>query len=115
MAAVELDAEEAREVDQLVGLRRTWIALTGDHQGIEVATALEPVAIAESFLEEGQVEADVVANDRRVAGELEEAAGSLLREWLALDIVVGQAVHLHARDRATRIDQGRPAVRDLTP
>ena len=55
------------------------IALAGDRQGVEVAALLEVRAVAERGLEEAEVEPDGVADDRRVADELEGLLGGLGR------------------------------------
>ena len=47
------------------------------------------------------------------ADEVERLAGGLGRARGALDVLVGDAVHLVADDRAPGVDEGRPAVGDL--
>ena len=56
---------------------------------------------------------DRVADDQRVADEVERLAGGLGGRRGALDVLVGDAVHLVADDRPARVDEGRPAVDDL--
>ena len=59
----ELDAEEVRQRRQLVVLE-VRIALAGDRQRVEVAALLEVRAVGERRLEEAEVEADRVTDDR---------------------------------------------------
>ena len=66
----ELDAEEMRQRRELVVLE-VGIALAGDRQRVEVAARLEVGAVRERGLDEPEVEADRVADDLRVADELE--------------------------------------------
>ena len=66
----ELDAEEVRQRRELVVLE-VRIALAGDRQRVEVAARLDVGAVGERGLDEGEVEADRVADDLRVADELE--------------------------------------------
>ena len=63
VALRELDAEEARQVTELVRLG-AGIALAGDDQRVEVRARLEPEAVALGLFDEAEVEADVVADDR---------------------------------------------------
>ena len=55
------------------------VALAGDDERVEVAAGLEAVAVAQGRLDEGEVEADRVADEDRVAGEVDEGLGGLLR------------------------------------
>ena len=66
----ELDAEEVRQRRELVVLE-VRIALAGDRQGVEIAARLDVGAVGERRLDEGEVEADRVTDDLRVADELE--------------------------------------------
>ncbi len=108
----ELDAEEGRQRRELVVLE-VGIALAGDRQRVEVAARLEVRPVGQGGLEEPEVEADRVADDHRVADELEGLAGGVGRARCLLDVGVLEPVHLVADDRATRVDEGRPAVGDL--
>ena len=108
----QLDAEEAGQVTELVRLG-AGIALAGDDQGVEVGPGLEPESVALGVLDEAEVEADVVADDERVPDELQQLIGRLLRAGRALDVLVGDAVHLVADDRAAGVHERRPAVDDL--
>ena len=63
VALRELDAEEARQVTELVRLG-AGIALAGDDQRVEVRARLEPEAVALGLFDEAEVEADVVADDQ---------------------------------------------------
>ena len=112
MALRQLDAEEAGQVSELVRLG-TGIALAGDDQRVEVRAGLEPEAVALGLFDEAEVEADVVADDQRVADEVQQLVGCLLRARCALDVLVGDAVHLVADDRSPGIHERRPAVDDL--
>ena len=76
-------------------------------------TRLDPPAVAGGCLEEADVEADVVADEQRVAGPVEELLGGLLRAGSVLDFGVIDAVQLTADDGRARVDEGRPAVLDL--
>ena len=107
----ELDAEEVRQRRQLVVLE-IGIALAGDRQRVEVAARLEVRAIGERRLEEGQVEADRMADDDRVTDERECLPGGIGRLGRLLDVGVRDAVHLVADDRTTRVDEGGPAIGD---
>ena len=89
------------------------IALAGDDEGVEVRAGLEPEAVALGLFDEAEVEADVVADDERVADEVQQLVGCLLRARRALDVLVGDAVHLVADDRAAGVHERRPAVDDL--
>ena len=80
---------------------------------VEVRARLEAEAVALGLLDEAEVEADVVADDERVADEVEQLVGRLLRAGRALDVLVGDAVHLVADDRAAGVHERRPAVDDL--
>ena len=64
-------------------------------------------------MQEAQVEADVVADDERVARELEEVRDGLVDRGRLLDVLLGDAVELRADDGAAGLDQRRPAVGDL--
>ncbi len=98
MGLLELDAEERREVAQAIRLSAR-VALAGDDERVEVPALLEPVPVAPGRLDERQVEADRVADDERLAGERDERLGGLLGARSALDVLVGDAVHLVAEDR----------------
>ena len=89
------------------------VALAGDDQRVEVAALLDAGAVAERGLEERDVEAHRVADEQRVAHEVERLAGGLGRGRGALDVLVGDAVHLVADDRPARVHEGGPAVGDL--
>ena len=108
----ELDAEEVREGRQLVVLE-VRVALARDGQRVEVATLLEVGPVAERGLEEGEVEADAVADDDRVADEGEGLLGGCRRRRGLGHVRVGDAVHLVADDGPAGVDQGRPAIDDL--
>ena len=79
MGVLELDPEEPGEVAELVALGPVRIALAGEDQRVEVLARLEAEAVAEGLLEEAEVEADVVADERGVTDELQELLGSVLR------------------------------------
>ena len=74
---------------------------------------LDARAVAEGLLEEPDVEADRMAHERGLADEVERLAGGLGGARRALDVLVGDAVHLVADDRAPGVDERRPAVGDL--
>ena len=97
----ELDAEEGGQGPELVVLE-IRVALAGDDQRVEVPALRDAGAVAEGLLEERDVEADGVADERRVPDELERLAGGLGRARGALDVLVGDAVHLVADDRCGR-------------
>ena len=78
MGLRELDAEEVRQRRELVVLE-IRVALAGDRQGVEVAARLEAGPVGQRGLEEGQVEADGVADDLGVADELERLLGGIGR------------------------------------
>ena len=69
--------------------------------------------VGQRGLDEAEVEADGVADDLRVADELEGLLGGVGRLRRLLDVGVLDAVHLVADDRAARVDERRPAVGDL--
>ncbi len=108
----ELDAEEVRQGRELVVLE-VRITLAGDRQGVEIAARLDMRAVDERRLDEAEVEADRMTDDRRVTDELQGLLGGLGRARGLLDVGVVDAVHLVADDGTTRVDQGRPAVGDL--
>src|SRR4029079_14051591 len=74
----QLDPEEPGQVGQLVRLGAR-VALASDDERVEVLARLEPEPVALRLLDEAEVEADVVADDRRVADEGEQLVGRLLR------------------------------------
>ena len=112
MALRQLDAEEPGEVGKLVRLG-AGIALASDHERVEVAARLEPEPIAFGLFDEAKIEADVVTDDQAIAHEGQQLVGRLLRARRALDVLVGDAVHLVADDRPAGIDERGPAVDDL--
>ncbi|GIW20188.1 MAG: hypothetical protein KatS3mg065_0484 [Chloroflexota bacterium] len=113
--AADGEAEEGGQVAELERLRRPGERLPGDDEGVEVAAVLEAEAVAEGGLEEGDVEADVVADDEGVPGEGEEPLGGLPWARGAADVGVGEAVELGSDDGPARVDEGREAVDDLAP
>ena len=110
--AVQLDAEEVRQRAELVVLE-VRIPLAGDDERVQVGARLDARAVAEGLLEERDVEADRMADERGLADEVERLARGLGGARRALDVLVGDAVHLVADDRAPGVDEGRPAVGDL--
>ena len=88
------------------------VALAGDDERVEVRALRDAGAVAEGLLDEGDVEADGVADERRVTDELEHLPRGLCRARGALDVLVGDAVHLVADDRPAGVDQRGPLVGD---
>ena len=113
---LELDAEERARSPSLYVLE-VGIALAGDHERVEVAARLEPEAVADRLLEEAQVEADVVADDQRVADELEELRGGLGGgRRLGTSLSVRPCIWLPTivRPGLTRVDQRSVILPPLT-
>ncbi len=106
----QLDPEEVGQRPELVVLE-IRVALAGDHERVQVAALGDAGAVAERLLEERDVEADRVADELCVADEVEHLAGGLGRARSALDVLVGDAVHLVADDRAPGVDERGPACR----
>ena len=71
------DAEEPGHVAELVRLE-VRIGLASDRQRVEVAAGGELAGLAQRLIEEAQIEADVVADDRSAADEREQLLGRLL-------------------------------------
>ena len=70
VVGLDLELEESGQVAQLqVAVR---VGLAGEDQRVEVAALLDVLAAAEGGLEEADVEADVVADEERVARPVEE-------------------------------------------
>src|SRR5450759_268859 len=112
MGSLNGDAEEAGDVAELVRLE-VRIGLASDHEGVEVATLDELAALTESLVEEGDVEADVVANDGCAGNEGQQLLRGFASHGSARNVGVSDAVHLGAEDLAARVHEGREAVDDL--
>ena len=108
----QVDAEVVRQRRQLVVLE-VRVALAGDDQRVEVAARLDVRAVGEGGFDEAEIEPDRMTDDQRVTGEIERLAGGFGRARRLLDVRVGDAVHLVADDRPTRVDERGPAVGDL--
>ena len=75
MVSLVRDAEEPRDVAQLVGVL-VGVGLANQHERVEVGPLRESLA-AHRLMEKAEVEADVVADDIGVTGELAETAHRL--------------------------------------
>ena len=113
----ELEAEEVREGRQLVDLE-VRVGLAREGQRVEVAALLEWRPVAERGLQEAEVEADVVADDDRVTGEVEEPPWRLRRASGALatsaSVMPCSWLPTMGRPGLTRVDQRSVILPPLT-
>jgi hypothetical protein len=91
-------------VAELVGLE-VRVSLAGNNKGVEVAAGDELAGLAEGQVQEAEVEADVVADNRRAGDEGQELFGRFAGDGCAGDVCIGDAVHLRAEDLAARVDK----------
>ncbi len=106
------DAEEARDIAQLVRLE-IRIGLTSDHERVQVAALDELATLAQSLVQEANIEAHVVADDRSAGDEGEQLLGRFLGNRCARDLGIGDAVHLGAEDVAAGVHEGGEAIDDV--
>jgi len=109
---LDRDAEEPGHVPELIGLQ-VRIAVADDGQRVERIGIGELGRLVEGRGQEAEIEADVVADQRRGAGELQEAQDRVTWRGCPGDLVVRDAVHLGAEDGAAGIDERGEAIDDL--
>ena len=106
-----IDACEVSELERLA----LWVRLLEEDVGVEVAPLLgcEGAPLAECLVKEGDVKAKVVPDKDCALGEFSNLLGCCLRRQSALNVLVGDAVHLGADDAVTGVNKAAPAVGDL--